>query len=951
MPERGRRSSRPLQFSTPQSSRLLQSSLRPSGFLNMLNPMSGRNYQGYLRANQSVLEEEDEHDDALEDAKSPFKSTSDGRVFWGESSQMNVIQRDASGHKQASQDDYSDDEVPQSFMIETTPQTRRQHAPRPPKDKGKQPLRSASKGSRPLLPVSNDDNLHLPPRPSEIDPPPTDQSQVQTPRKQMRGLDAYERALWNWINVYDLDVFLQDVYRYYVGKGLYSIALARGLHLLTIGFTIGFSTFLLNCVDYSRIKPEGITRLSDVIVDRCASRFSGPTVIILLFFIVYYILQIVSYVFEVLRLADMYRFYTYLLGIPDADIQTISWPEVVRRIENIREENPVTALSSANHYNPSSSMTAKLDAHDIANRIMREENYLIALFNKDLLDLRVPLPYFLADILKLDGRNGLTLSTALEHNLRICLMRYLFDSRGRVREVFLKEKNRAPLIEELRHRFIFMGVLNAVLAPFIVLYLLMYYFFRYFEEYHKNPSSIGSRSYTLYAKWKFREFNELPHIFSRRLDESYPAASMYIGQFPNEKVALVMRFISFVAGSFAAVLALASVLDPDLFTHFEVTPHRTVLFYLTVFGSILAVARGMIPEDNQIFDPELLMMEVIHYTHYMPDEWKGQLHSQKVHKDFGTLFDMKVVIFARELLSVIITPFVLCFSLPRCSPAIIDFFREFTVHVDSLGYVCSFAVFDFKRHGNVNFGAPTQVKEKRFLSNEGKMEKSFLNFKAANPEWQPTDPTGSLYLSRMADFTYANAAARRHLGESYAGHARRLSMEQRLAERAQEYDRALRQSQDAALRRRGHLGRVDATSGETATGAGPSHTQTPTINVSTSDSTMTVHAKGESDNAGLAESTINPFPSDSHHREERSMSPEDALRSQVDTREGEVQSELGESYVDGKIQRGRASLSSPDSTIAREEDRPVEDGGMLGLLAQIYGTRAPTLMLGSSNRP
>lgn len=103
-----------------------------------------------------------------------------------------------------------------------------------------------------------------------------------------------------------------------------------------------------------------------------------------------------------------------------------------------------------------------------------------------------------------------------------------------------------------------MGVLNAVLAPFIVLYLLMYYFFRYFEvrgvsviptkpdnyfsqEYHKNPSSIGSRSYTLYAKWKFREFNELPHIFSRRLDESYPAASMYIGQFPNEKVALVMR--------------------------------------------------------------------------------------------------------------------------------------------------------------------------------------------------------------------------------------------------------------------------------------------------------------------------------------------------------------------------------------------------------------------------
>lgn len=33
----------------------------------------------------------------------------------------------------------------------------------------------------------------------------------------------------------------------------------------------------------------------------------------------------------------------------------------------------------------------------------------------------------------------------------------------------------------LRRRLIFMGILNAIFAPFIVLYLLMYSFFRYFE--------------------------------------------------------------------------------------------------------------------------------------------------------------------------------------------------------------------------------------------------------------------------------------------------------------------------------------------------------------------------------------------------------------------------------------------------------------------------------------
>lgn len=38
----------------------------------------------------------------------------------------------------------------------------------------------------------------------------------------------------------------------------------------------------------------------------------------------------------------------------------------------------------------------------------------------------------------------------------------------------------------------------------------------------------------------------------------------------------------------------------------------------------------MVPEDNRVFDPELLMTEVIMYTHYMPEEWKAQLHSKKV---------------------------------------------------------------------------------------------------------------------------------------------------------------------------------------------------------------------------------------------------------------------------------------------------------------------------------
>lgn len=76
---------------------------------------------------------------------------------------------------------------------------------------------------------------------------------------------------------------------------------------------------------------------------------------------------------------------------------------------------------------------------------------------------------------------------------------------------------------------------------------------------------------------------------------------------------------------------------------------------------------------------------------------------------------MKVLIFTQELVSVVLTPFVLWLSLPDCAPAIIDFFREFSVHVDGRGYVCSFAEFNFERHGNVKVCPPLSIGQSSLL--------------------------------------------------------------------------------------------------------------------------------------------------------------------------------------------------------------------------------------------
>ncbi|KAF8211873.1 autophagy protein Apg9-domain-containing protein [Mycena galopus ATCC 62051] len=939
MPSSSSRSPRP--HSGSRSTQASQSFYPPGGasisssrpFLNMLNPMA-RQYQPLPEEEDESRSSADEeaHAEAGRSRSTIFQSTAQDIPMSKSRTHAHHVSWDAPSHTlhpNIQQEDAlqsSDDEVPQSFMIEAASKKSAKKGKSKASNEGRsQPLHSvAGRKLPPVLPTHATSPTSPRPGLGPTDDRPPSQTSSDRPAKQMRGLDAYERALWNWVNVYNLDAFLQEVYYYYEGKGIYSIALSRGLNLLTVGFVIGFSTFLLGCVDYSRIRHGQSMKLADVVVGRCVSHFSGFTLLFWILFVAFYVWQIATFVLSVFRLVDMYNFFTHLLKIPDADIQTISWPEIVRRIGAIREDNPLTALSSRVQ-KTNDTTTAKLDAHDIANRILRQENYLIALFNKDLLDLRVPLPNMLKRFVVEEAGKGKILTRALEWNLRFCLMEYLFDRHGKVRKMFLKSKNRPVLIEGLKRRFIFMGILNAMFAPFIVLYLLMYSFFRYFEEYHKDPSTIGGRRYTSYAQWKFREFNELPHLFARRLDESHPFANMYLGQFPNENLTLIMRFVAFVSGSFVAVLFLATVLDPDIFVHFEITPHRTVLFYLGVFGSVLAVARGMIPEENRVFDPELLMTEVITFTHYMPDEWKGQLHSKKIHTEFGQLFAMKILIFAEELISVVLTPFVLWFSLPDCAPAIVDFFREFTVHVDGRGYVCSFAEFNFERHGNVKFGAPAQIHDKRMVSNEGKMEKSFLNFKAANPDWNPTDPSGSLYLSRMADLNashYPNSILRRRQTAAPAAElAQSVRMPDGLGERAQEYDRALRQSQHAATRRRGPAGSVLGMSAI----AGPSSSSI-FGGLSTAQTAVLGDSQGS---VRLARgTTATPTPQghgDNIMEEDRSP-------------DGGVGSSLGESYVDGK-----QAVAHVD--VEPEEEDGLEDGGVLGLLAEIYGREGPSRVI------
>lgn len=561
-------------------------------------------------------------------------------------------------------------------------------------------------------------------------PPSTFEPSVQTKYQKLHRtsrrpfvIPPKERALYLWANITNMDEFLIDVYYYYRGKGLLNIVLSRMVDLLILVFTLAFTVFLKWGINYDyffsdKHSDKGFTKvtLSDLIVkDYMHKRVPLSVKLILTGFAGYIVLRLVQLYFDLrYKLREVRNFYQQLLGVSDNELMTISWTVIVERLMHLKDYNSLTSSNrnKNNIFLSDLSSKVRLNAHDIANRIMRKENYMIALVNKDVLDLSVNVPVFSKFKNVLSAKSVLT--KTLEWNLKLCIINFVFNQQGQIDPKILKDFNRNKLAAELSSRFRMAAIINLILCPFIVIYFVLLYFYRYFNEYKSNPSSIlGLRQYTPWAEWKLREFNELPHFFIKRLHLSVGPANIYINQFPRGFLAVnLMNLVNFIAGAITAILVIMGFwLDNEErnFWSFEITENKSSLFYISVFGTIWAVTSNSLTSTSSdssenlntqtssfFYDPEASLRYVSQFTHYLPSSWNGRLHTVEVKNEFCGFYSLKIILILNEILSSILTPFILWFKVLNSSGAIIDFFREYSIHVDGLGYVCYFAMFNFE---------------------------------------------------------------------------------------------------------------------------------------------------------------------------------------------------------------------------------------------------------------
>ena len=201
-------------------------------------------------------------------------------------------------------------------------------------------------------------------------------------------------------------------------------------NLITVAFVVGLSVFLSECIDYSKIQKSN--SLQDVIVSNCTSKMSWVSTFLCIIIGSWW-----SYIFvrttlyDIPRLAEIKNFVNDILNISDQELQTLLWRDFTEKIVQTYTDSRLNVNGR------------KLDAYIIANRIMRKDNYIIAIFNMDILDLS--LPYL--------GKGKWLTRMMQDYIIYYGIMGYIYDEKGRFRKRFKKERHRMKLALGLKKRF------------------------------------------------------------------------------------------------------------------------------------------------------------------------------------------------------------------------------------------------------------------------------------------------------------------------------------------------------------------------------------------------------------------------------------------------------------------------------------------------------------------
>ncbi|XP_061934032.1 autophagy-related protein 9A isoform X2 [Apis cerana] len=311
------------------------------------------------------------------------------------------------------------------------------------------------------------------------------------------------KARWN--HVEDLDSFFTRMYHYHQKHGFACMILQEALELGQFIFVVTFSTFLFHCINYSLLFKNGKERkisISDVILStsECVASMGLITWICILVAAIFWILRLVKVLYHCTQFWDIKLFFNTALKIEDCDLDNLTWHEIQKRVREVQKEQEMCIHKR------------ELTELDIYHRILRFKNYMVAMINKSLLPVRLKVP-IIGEII--------FLTRGLKYNMELLLFWgpwSPFENNWHLKEDYKKLNKRQELARALSKHILWVGIVNFLLCPLILLWQILYSFFNYGEIIKREPGTLGTRMWSLYGRLYLRHFNELDHELNARLN-------------------------------------------------------------------------------------------------------------------------------------------------------------------------------------------------------------------------------------------------------------------------------------------------------------------------------------------------------------------------------------------------------------------------------------------------
>ena len=552
---------------------------------------------------------------------------------------------------------------------------------------------------------------------------------ISTKIKQKKKEPILENLL-----IKDLDEFFKNIYNYYYNKGynniltqiiLDNISYLFSIHFVILNiFIINWKEIILKCTVDNLCNSELSNNFSIQNFSEKISEHFFLFFFIYGFLIIYYLIFFFKSILQIINMKKIKNIYDYRLKIKQSELEHIKFDQIIHRLIILQDKESFCRIKE------------NLTKYDIISRIMRKDNYMLALFTNNIIDSKIKFSLKIPFIQKkIFDFNFEIFSNFLYTKINESVIDFALNSMDkRVNVNFIS-------LQTLRLKLIFFMFCECIfLIPSIFLKIIFWIFIN--ADNIKSNRNITNKIWDRKNLILFRNYNELQHYFDYRITTSYKYLELFNNCFKSKQrlFNIVKRFLKLITGSILFIIFMISFFDNRLLTDMTIFGKNFVWLSIIV-GVIISITNSEEEKDlkenpytclSDNNDKKFLAgnyldcdNRVVYYKKLIncliniPEEWSLAENFSKVNKEINNNYEMSFLMIVKEILSMVFFP-VVWIKLIFNADEIRKFIIKNSCNFPDLGTICCFSYFNFENYKRNRAGSSRFVdynfNDKKFLN-------------------------------------------------------------------------------------------------------------------------------------------------------------------------------------------------------------------------------------------